>query len=69
TAASLHGIADAIHEKLGTVAVGLEARLRDADIARLREALGDAAFETAYIQVHAPEQVPGELAPDAPGAL
>jgi hypothetical protein len=43
-AASLHGLADALHEKLGTVADGVEARLRDADIARLREALGDEAF-------------------------
>ena len=39
-AADLHGIADAIHEKLGTAARGLEARLREADIATLREALG-----------------------------
>jgi len=47
-AASLHGSADAIHEKLGTVTVGVEARLREIDIARTRDALGDTAFKTAY---------------------
>jgi tetratricopeptide (TPR) repeat protein len=51
-AASLHGLADAIHEQLGTVTVGLKGRLRDADIARLREALGDTAFDIAYAQAH-----------------
>ncbi len=57
-AASLHRFADAIHEKLGTVAVGVEARLRNADIARLREALGNAAFETAYAQAPSTQQTP-----------
>jgi len=64
-AATLHGLADAIHEQLGTITVGLEARLRDADIARLREALGDAAFETAYAQAGSPRQTPWPSAPDA----
>jgi hypothetical protein len=65
-AARLHGIADAIHENLGTVTVGLEARLRDTDVATLREALGEAAFETAYTEGHAPQQIPGPLASDSP---
>lgn len=47
-AARLHGAADAIHEKLGTCVEGVEARLRDADISRLRAELGDGAFEAAY---------------------
>jgi hypothetical protein len=64
-AATLHALADAIHEQLGTVTVGLEARLRDADIARLREALGDTAFETAHAQAHSPEQTPWPSAPNA----
>jgi predicted ATPase len=58
TAACLHGSADAIHERLGTIAVGLEARLREADLARLRETLGDAAFETAYCQAQMTPQRP-----------
>ena len=48
TAATLHGAADAIHDKLGTHLDSLESRLRDADLTRLRSALGDTAFETAY---------------------
>jgi predicted ATPase/DNA-binding SARP family transcriptional activator len=48
TAATLHGIADGIHDKLGTHFDSLEARLRDADLTRVRAALGDAAFEAAY---------------------
>jgi predicted ATPase/DNA-binding SARP family transcriptional activator len=47
-AATLHGAADAIHAKLGTHFDSLEARLRDADLTRLRAALGDAAFQAAY---------------------
>ena len=47
-AARLHGSADALHEKLGTQFQIVEARLRDADIARLRRDLGDADFEDAY---------------------
>lgn len=50
TAARLHGLADAIHQQLGTTTRGVESRLRETDIARLRAALGDAAFETAYTQ-------------------
>jgi hypothetical protein len=65
-AARLHGIADAIHEMFGTVTVGLEARLRDADIARLREALTQAAFETAYTEGHVPQQMQGPLASGSP---
>jgi predicted ATPase/DNA-binding SARP family transcriptional activator len=48
TAAKLHGAADAIHDRLGTRFDSLEARLRDADLTRLRAALGDTAFEAAY---------------------
>jgi predicted ATPase/DNA-binding SARP family transcriptional activator len=47
-AATLHGAADAIHDKLGTRFDRLEARLRDADLTRLRAALGDTAFDAAY---------------------
>lgn len=47
-AATLHGAADAIHDKLGTRLDSLEARLRDADLTRLRPALGDSAFQAAY---------------------
>jgi predicted ATPase/DNA-binding SARP family transcriptional activator len=54
-AATLHGAADAIHDKLGTRFESLESRLRDADLARLRAALGDAAFQTAYDAGHASE--------------
>jgi tetratricopeptide (TPR) repeat protein len=68
-AARLHGLSDAIHEKLGTVAVGVEARLRDADIARLRETLGDAAFATVYTQAHSPQQTSAPLVPDSPALL
>jgi predicted ATPase/DNA-binding SARP family transcriptional activator len=55
TAARLHGAADAIHDKLGTSFDSLESRLRDADLIRLRAALGDTAFETAYNAGHAPD--------------
>jgi predicted ATPase/class 3 adenylate cyclase len=48
TAAELHGVADAIHETLGTRVEGVESELRDADIAALRVRLGDVAFDTAY---------------------
>ena len=48
TAATLHGAADAIHDKLGTHFDSLESRLRDVDLTRLRAALGDAAFQSAY---------------------
>jgi len=47
-AANLHGAADAIHKRLGTQFVAVESRLRDSDIAALREQLGNAAFERAY---------------------
>ena len=55
TAATLHGAADAIHDKLGTRFDSLESRLRDADLAQLRAALGDTAFQTAYNAGHAPD--------------
>ncbi len=54
-AAALHGAADAIHEQLGTSVEGLESRLRDADITRLREELGDTEFELAYATEHSPQ--------------
>ena len=47
-ATMLHGAADAILNKLGTHVDSLESRLRDADLTRLRAALGDAAFRDAY---------------------
>lgn len=55
TAATLHGAADAIHDKLGTRFDSLESRLRDADLAQLRAALGDTAFQTAYNAGHPPD--------------
>ena len=57
-AARLHGSADALHEKLGTQFQIVEARLRDADIARLRRDLGDADFEDAYSVGRAEMSVP-----------
>jgi hypothetical protein len=48
TAATLHGTADAIHNHLGTRFDSLESELRDADLARVRTALGPGPFETAY---------------------
>ena len=62
TAATLHGAADAIHDKLGARFDSLESRLRDADLTRLRAALGDSAFQTAYNAGHAPE-IPAPAAP------
>ena len=62
TAATLHGAADAIHDKLGTRFDSLESRLRDADLTRLRAALGDTAFQTAYNAGHAPD-IPAAAAP------
>ncbi len=55
TAAMLHGAADAIRDKLGTRFDSLESRLRDADLTRLRAALGDTGFRTAYNAGHAPD--------------
>ena len=55
TAATLHGAADAIHDKLGTRFDSLESRLRDADLTRLQAALGDTAFQTAYNAGRAPD--------------
>ena len=47
-AATLHGIADELHEQAGRAFEALEAGLRDRDHAHLRATLGDAAFEAAY---------------------
>jgi DNA-binding CsgD family transcriptional regulator len=47
-AATLHGVADEHYEQAGRNFEALEAGLRDRDRARLRAALGDAAFEAAY---------------------
>jgi anaphase-promoting complex subunit 5 len=55
TAATLHGAADAAHDKLGTRFDSLESRLRDTDLARLRASLGDTAFQTAYNAGHTSE--------------
>jgi predicted ATPase/DNA-binding SARP family transcriptional activator len=55
TAARLHGTADAIHQRLGTRFDSLESELRDADLSRVRAALGPAAFENAYDAGHASE--------------
>jgi hypothetical protein len=54
-AATLHGAADGIHNKLGTRFDSLESRLRDADLTRLRAALGETAFQTAYNAGRAPD--------------
>jgi tetratricopeptide (TPR) repeat protein len=62
TAATLHGAADAIHDKLGTSFDSLEAQLRDTDLARVRASLGDTAFQTAYDAGRAPE-IPVAAAP------
>lgn len=48
TAAELHGAADALHEQLGTRVDGVESRPREQDLAALRTALGDDAFDAAY---------------------
>jgi hypothetical protein len=61
-AATLHGAADAIHDKLGTHFDSLESRLRDADLTRLRAALGDSPFQMAYNAGHAPD-VPSTVTP------
>ncbi len=61
-AATLHGAADAINDRLGTRFDSLESRLRDADLARVRASLGDTAFQTAYNAGHAPE-IPFAAAP------
>jgi predicted ATPase/DNA-binding SARP family transcriptional activator len=55
TAATLHGAADAIQNKLGTRFDSLESRLREADLTRLRAALGETAFQAAYNAGHAPD--------------
>jgi predicted ATPase len=47
-AATRHGTADAIHHRLGTSFDRLESRLRAADLTRLRAALGENDFQTAY---------------------
>jgi predicted ATPase/DNA-binding SARP family transcriptional activator len=56
-AATLHGAADAIQEKLGTRFDSLEARLREADITQLRATLGARAFQGAYDAGHTAEVV------------
>jgi predicted ATPase len=53
TAATLHGAADAIHDRLGTRFDSLESRLRGADLSRLRATLGQTAFQRAYSAGHA----------------
>jgi tetratricopeptide (TPR) repeat protein len=57
-AATLHGTADGIHDRLGTHFDSLEARLRDADLTRLRAALGDTAFQAAYNAGRSPTPAP-----------
>ena len=47
-AATLHGVADELHEQAGRAFEAIEAGLRDRDHARLRATLGEAAFEAAY---------------------
>ena len=47
-AATLHGVADKHYEQAGRAFEASEVGLRDRDHARLRVALGDAAFEAAY---------------------
>ena len=47
-AATMHGVADEQYEQAGRVFEAMEGGLRERDHARLRAALGDAAFEAAY---------------------
>ncbi len=47
-AATLHGVADELHEQAGRAFEAIEVGLRDRDHARLRARLGEAAFEAAY---------------------
>lgn len=47
-AAMLHGVFTARFEQLGAVVETLESRLRDADHTRLRDLMGDQAFDEAY---------------------
>jgi len=53
TAARLHGAADVVLEQLGFSLEPLESRLRERDHARLRKALGDDSFRSAYTTGHA----------------
>jgi predicted ATPase/DNA-binding SARP family transcriptional activator len=61
-AATLHGAADAIIDKLGTRFDSLESQLRDTDLSRLRAELGDTIFQTAYNAGHAAD-IPAAAAP------
>jgi len=47
-AATLHGAADRQYEQAGQAFDAKESKLRDSDHARLRDALGEAAFDAAY---------------------
>jgi non-specific serine/threonine protein kinase len=47
-AATLHGAADCQYERAGQAFDPLDLRLRTSDHARLRDALGEAAFDAAY---------------------
>jgi non-specific serine/threonine protein kinase len=46
--ATLHGVFDEMFSALGAVPEALDAKLREADHARLREVLGDDGFDAAY---------------------
>jgi len=48
SAAEIHGAADALLEALGQVFEPLEGKLREQDRSRLRQALGEEAFGSAY---------------------
>ena len=61
-AAALHGAADAINDKLGTRFDSLESQLRDTDLSRVRAALGDTLFQTAYNAGHGAD-IPAAAAP------
>jgi predicted ATPase/class 3 adenylate cyclase len=52
TAATLHGAADLVLEQLGFSLEPLESGLRESDHARLRKALGDDRFQSAYKTGH-----------------
>jgi DNA-binding CsgD family transcriptional regulator len=47
-AATLHGVADELHEQAGRAFEAIEVGLRDRDHAQLRATVGDAVFEAAY---------------------
>ena len=69
TAARLHGAADVVLEQLGFSLEPLESRLRERDHARLRKALGDDSFQSAYTTGHALSRTGRSLLRSAPSRI